>query len=1038
MKHFRSQLLGLILCTFTVAPAFAQSPNAAKASQEAYDLYVQGNFKEAEAAYSKLLKEYPTDMVVPSATVQQGFANFFLLNFDKSISILEKAETDTTMPKELLPGIAAFLPQVYGAKAGAMPASDPKRKDAFKLAITKYTNFMEKFPKSDQIESARYGRALCKYQIGEFASAAEDLETNRKEFPKSPTIQDSENLLALALATQGSIELSKGDSADKTKGLAFFKQSKDILQDIIKKNTNLPLVNDARFQLAEILYSEASSYPEAERTPLFAAAREAYRAVVPNNDLITLQESILAGFPERRRKVFTNKAALALLDKEIEREQRRLGELKGKPDMISTSRMKLGEIYFTQGDLNKSRVILRHITPFLAKDDDKMRAQYFLTLTYLLQSQAEDATKNYTLFQEKFKGNPLAQSLPWMMGNLYLSHPNPAIRNPEKAIQYFDESIANYPKGSHIGLSIVSKANAQISLGKMQEAEATFQKVLTGTPSEDEALIARMGLGDIYVRTQQWDKVIAAFQEVINKFPKRPQVTDARYWIAIATQQKGDYKAAIPLLQAMITDFPAATNYLPNVLYSLASAQVTTNDLPAAMETLKTLAEKYPDSAPAPVAYFMQAQILAKGGKPAEANEQMEAFIKKYPENERIFAAYDWLAQFDYNKKEWLAAITKYQEFVDKYPKSPSASLALQRIAEYSKQWAESLGRYGALTTDERKVWEERMAMSSKASTQLISSYPDSAELSPAIQTLIAGQDALITAELKTTNQLELEMKTLAAAATTPAGKSKILFGLATWVAKHDPKHALDTMKEAYNPQVVYSPADLDTYGVALLDAAKLDDAEAVFKKLLADYPVPAGTDPQKATPLVQHAQANSLFGQARIAQERGQTADAGEKFLQLKKNYPWSPKVLEADFGIAQAEVVAGKLDAAIARLPALIRAPNASADLRAKAMLLGGEIQEKKFKLAADQKAKDDTLGAAIDYYIKIDQFYSGVPTVAAEGLWRGAQLLEQQASASSDQEFKKRQLSLAKRSYQDLVKKYPASSHIAAAQARITALP
>ena len=57
---------------------------------------------------------------------------------------------------------------------------------------------------------------------------------------------------------------------------------------------------------------------------------------------------------------------------------------------------------------------------------------------------------------------------------------------------------------------------------------------------------------------------------------------------------------------------------------------------------------------------------------------------------------------------------------------------------------------------------------------------------------------------------------------------------------------------------------------------------------------------------------------------------------------------------------------------------------ELRANSMLLLGKIHESNKRF--DQ---------AIDNYIKIATYYQGVPEVAAEGLWRGAQLLEKQAS-------------------------------------------
>ena len=131
------------------------------------------------------------------------------------------------------------------------------------------------------------------------------------------------------------------------------------------------------------------------------------------------------------------------------------------------------------------------------------------------------------------------------------------------------------------------------------------------------------------------------------------------------------------------------------------------------------------------------------------------------------------------------------------------------------------------------------------------------------------------------------------------------------------------------------------------------------------------------------------------------------------------------------------GKLDDALALLPAIIRAQNASAELRAGSFLLGGNIMKKKMDDATDPKQKEEFRGQAIDFYTKIAQFYSGVPLAAAEGLWQGGQLLEEQAGASADPKFKTQQLNRAKESYKQLVKDYPDSQFAAKAKERLTAL-
>jgi len=156
--------------------------------------------------------------------------------------------------------------------------------------------------------------------------------------------------------------------------------------------------------------------------------------------------------------------------------------------------------------------------------------------------------------------------------------------------------------------------------------------------------------------------------------------------------------------------------------------------------------------------------------------------------------------------------------------------------------------------------------------------------------------------------------------------------------------------------------------------------------------------------------------------------ADAAAKFDRLKSLYPWSPKILEANFGIAQSLAQQKKLDEATTLLVQIIRAQTATAELRANSMLLGGDIQNEK-----------GNLEAAIDYYIKIATFYQGVPAAAAEGLWKGGQLLEKQAAGltESSKPTKSAQQAKAVKAYKDLVEKYPASPFASQAKDRLQQL-
>jgi hypothetical protein len=92
------------------------------------------------------------------------------------------------------------------------------------------------------------------------------------------------------------------------------------------------------------------------------------------------------------------------LDKENERELKKLAEISAKPDQTAQALLKLGEIFFNAGKYNESRVVITHVTPFLGLDDEKMRALYYKTMGYVVQNAMDPALKGYEAFQAAYKG----------------------------------------------------------------------------------------------------------------------------------------------------------------------------------------------------------------------------------------------------------------------------------------------------------------------------------------------------------------------------------------------------------------------------------------------------------------------------------------------------------------------------------------------------------------------------------------------------------------------------------------------------------
>jgi tetratricopeptide (TPR) repeat protein len=178
-------------------------------------------------------------------------------------------------------------------------------------------------------------------------------------------------------------------------------------------------------------------------------------------------------------------------------------------------------------------------------------------------------------------------------------------------------------------------------------------------------------------------------------------------------------------------------------------------------------------------------------------------------------------------------------------------------------------------------------------------------------------------------------------------------------------------------------PEDLELLGATLIEKKQFKEAEDIFQKISADYPVPEGLEDYKKLPKqIQYAQASALYGLGKCLMEQEKVAEARKKFEELEKNYPWSSKRLEASYGIAEDLFRAKEYDEARKRLGDIAKSNAASAETRARSMFLIGKIHE-----------EQGVFDAAIDNYLKIPVFFESVATVSAEGLWRGATLLEKQ---------------------------------------------
>lgn len=1035
-----------VLCAWvlvTAAPGFirAQAPAggaADKLNQDGGLLFDQGRYKDAAAQYEALLKSYPNSEFATDAQFRLAYANFLLNQYQPAVDGLRKLLTSAVIAPELKEAGNILLAQVLAQQAGTLPEKDPKRTAGFQAAIKEYAGFIQNFPRSAQLESAQYGQAVAEFQIDQIDPAIADLRKNVAAFPRSESILDSEYLLALALAKKASLS-----TEDETKAAApgvrdaagkGYEEAQKFLNDIIAKRTqDIALANDAEFQLGGVLNARAGDTPGEARNTLLAQALEAYRAVEPKEPMVAAQTAQITRLTETRlaearKGASANRNLLTALRDRIAREQGKLVTLQAKDDPVMSARIKCGVVFFQLGRYDETRVLLNALLSSATVADDQKQILYFLTLSYIAQNNLEKAVTAYDQFQSQYKGDPIAEQLPRLMGQLFLSGAKP---DGAKAEHYFDEFAKLYPKSRSRDAALLEMAGASLALGRFDEALSTLDKFLKTNPKRELAASGEAMRAQVLRTKGDLPGALAAYKKVRDTYTDQPSAQEAAFGVGSVLLQSNDAAGAVNELKAFQTKYPQG-RLLPNALVSLALAQDRTGAKDQALATLADVTGRFAQTPSATDAYFQRANIFLTGRKYDDMSKTLREFIDKNPASDRAYDAYQQIAAVQVQERHLDEAAKTDEDFVDKQPQSPRAPEALAKLAALYLRTARDMGSYIVLGAPQREVWKTALNNSVATSERELARYPEAPATALALQSLLDCQRLLIEAKVKTDDQVREYMQGLAGKyQDQPGAHSRILFGLASLTLQQDPAKALADMQAAYDPKVVYSPADVDRYTQLLLknDSAA---AESVFQKLAGDYPNPPGLAPAQAPVDVQEAQALVLYGRGKAAEAKGDKTKQEQSFRDLKKFYPQSPKVPEANLGLAEGLVAGGKPDEALPLLSDLARSSKAPLETRARGMLLFARVQNGKGQLPT-----------SIDSYLKLAAFY---PTTAEapEGLWEGAQLLEKQAATLGDAPTptnpatKATQTARARKAYQDLVTKYPDTKWVGQAKARLTALP
>lgn len=232
---------------------------------------------------------------------------------------------------------------------------------------------------------------------------------------------------------------------------------------------------------------------------------------------------------------------------------------------------------------------------------------------------------------------------------------------------------------------------SQFKAGKLEEAAATFERLLATNPEPAMAAEASLARGQILRQLGQLDAALAMLDVVIQKYPQTDRCADALWDAAQIRDQRNEDRQAAELYQRLADGFPQFSQ-IDAVLYNWAWALTELGQADEAAAVFARLVKDHPASAYWADANLRVAQRAMEVKDYARARQAAgEILDGKAPDHLRENALY-LVGQIAAAEKKWPEAESSFARLLKEYPQGTLRGFAEYGLAE-AVFWQ---GRYDA------------------------------------------------------------------------------------------------------------------------------------------------------------------------------------------------------------------------------------------------------------------------------------------------------------------------------------------------------
>jgi len=540
-------------------------------------------------------------------------------------------------------------------------------------------------------------------------------------------------------------------------------------------------------------------------------------------------------------------------------------------------------------------------------------------------------------------------------------------------------------------------------------SDAFLRKYPESVNAEQVATLA----GEVIVQSGDWPRVAAFYQNLEKQFPESDNLDRYTFFQGLALFQEANFKQSTPIFAKFLKDHPNSL-LVENAFYYVAMSYFLSNDYKNTLLSIREYLSRFPEGRYSGDLRYRLA-FIDFNDKDVDQSDKiikdLSSFLSDFPDDDSAGSMYcllgdtyakkksnrvDEIARFErlalesYKKaiwsasmddvvqyaldsattllqgnKEWAAIAALHSEFLTRKPDSPLALLSASWVAKMKVREGKGPEAAAMLATAlKSRIGNPGSEQVEFLIDELVKSIVPRMKPSEIdIDALDAQLIEILTKaigdqENATTNaRIYFARARLAQLLRRPDKSDLYLRGIATINAK-DPS--------------VLSPALLAESGDILLKLGQLDEAEAMFRRLIDRYKEGMFAD---AGPV----------GLGYIALARKQPAEAYKLFEDAMENNPGMSRIKETTLGKLEAMTEMGQLEEAEKFALEIAGDRMFRGEAVGKAYILLGKVYRKKAEKESGVDERLDLLKAAHATYQRVYIAYRSTPEVCAEAYWQ-----------------------------------------------------